>query len=478
MIERKGERVILRPLEEEMKDSYIDYAMSVIVGRALPDVRDGLKPVQRRIIYTMREMGLHPNRPYAKCARIVGETMGKYHPHGEAAIYDALVRMAQDFSQRYVLIDGQGNFGSIDGDPPAAQRYTEARLSALAEAMLPDIDKDAVDFRPNYDGRDREPVVLPSAVPNLLINGSSGIAVGMATNIPPHNLGEVVDAIVAYIDNPDITTDELMEYLPGPDFPTGGFIVGREGIKNAYETGRGRIVIRAKMGVEQLKGGKSAIVISEIPFQVNKSKTVEEIARLIQQKKITGVADLRDESDREGVRIVLELKRGEPARVIMNQLLKHTSLRTTYSIILLALVDNRPAYLSLKNLIHYYVEHRKEVVIRRTRFDLEKAEKRLHIVEGLKKALDKIDLVISLIRRSKSVEDAKSRLMKELALSDVQATAILEMRLQKLTGLEREALYKEMKELKAQIKELKEILSSPEKVLQIIKEELLQIKEQ
>lgn len=477
MQESLRQQIIPRPLEEEMKDSYIDYSMSVIVGRALPDVRDGLKPVHRRIIYAMRELGLHPNRPYMKCARIVGETMGKYHPHGDAAIYDALVRMAQDFSTRYVLIDGQGNFGSIDGDPPAAYRYTEARLAPLAEAMLADIDKDTVDFRPNYDGKNLEPVVLPSAVPNLLINGSSGIAVGMATNIPPHNLREVIEGIIAYIDNPEISVDELMEYIPGPDFPTGAFIVGREEIKKAYKTGRGRIVIRSRIVTEQLKGGREAIVVTEIPYQVNKSKILEEIARLVQLKKVTGVSDLRDESDREGIRIVIEVKRGEPTQVIINQLLKHTSLETAYSIILLALVNNQPAYLPLPKMIHYFVEHRKEVVVRRTKFELRKAEERLHIVEGLKKAVDQIDLVIKLIRQSKTTEEAKEKLMNRLELTEIQAQAILDMRLQRLTGLEIQNLIQELNELKKTIKTLREILESPKKVLNIVKEELRTMQE-
>ncbi|MCD6385375.1 DNA gyrase subunit A [Candidatus Sumerlaeota bacterium] len=478
MQESLRQQIIPRPLEEEMKDSYIDYSMSVIVGRALPDVRDGLKPVHRRIIYAMRELGLHPNRPYMKCARIVGETMGKYHPHGDAAIYDALVRMAQDFSSRYVLIDGQGNFGSIDGDPPAAYRYTEARLAPLAEAMLADIDKDTVDFRPNYDGKNVEPVVLPSAIPNLLINGSSGIAVGMATNIPPHNLREVIDGIIAYIDNPEISVDELMECIPGPDFPTGAFIIGKEQIKKAYTTGRGRIVMRSRIVTEQLKGGREAIVVTEIPYQINKSKILEEIAQLVQQKKITGVSDLRDESDREGIRIVIEAKRGEPTQVIINHLLKHTSLETAYSIILLALVNNQPAYLPLPKMIHYFVEHRKEVVVRRTKFELRRAEQRLHIVEGLKKAVDQIDLVIKLIRQSKTTEEAKEKLMSRLALSEVQAQAILDMRLQRLTGLEIQNLKQELSELKKTIKSLKEILDSPQKVLDIVKEELRKVQEQ
>ncbi len=477
MQETLRQQIIPRPLEEEMKDSYIDYSMSVIVGRALPDVRDGLKPVHRRIIYAMRELGLHPNKSFMKCARIVGETMGKYHPHGDAAIYDALVRMAQDFTCRYPLIDGQGNFGSIDGDPPAAYRYTEARLGKLAEAMLTDIEKNTIDFRPNYDGKNLEPVVLPSAVPNLLINGSSGIAVGMATNIPPHNLREIIDGLIAYIHNPDITVEELMKHIPGPDFPTGGFITGRDEIRKAYKTGRGRIVIRSRILTEQLKGGKEAIVITEIPFLINKTRIVEEIAGLVQSKKVTGVSDLRDESDREGVRIVIEVKRGEHTQVIINQLIKHTSLETSYSLILLALVDNQPAYLPLAKMLHYFIEHRKEVVVRRTQFDLDKAEQRLHIVEGLKKAVDQIDLVIKLIRQSKTADEAREQLMKHLELSQIQAQAILDMRLQRLTGLEIEKLNDELKELKKTIKELQSILDSAQKISDIVEDELLKIKE-
>ncbi len=478
MQESLRQQIKLRPLEDEMKDSYIDYSMSVIVGRALPDVRDGLKPVHRRIIFAMRELGLQPNRGYMKCARIVGETMGKYHPHGDAAIYDALVRMAQDFTCRYVLVDGQGNFGSVDGDPPAAYRYTEARMGQLAQAMLTDIDKSTIDFRPNYDGKNLEPEVLPAAVPNLLINGSSGIAVGMATNIPPHNLCEVVDATIAYIDDPEITVDELIEYIPGPDFPTGGFIMGREGIRDAYKTGRGRIVMSSRIITEQLKGGREAVVVTEIPFLVNKSKIMNEIAKLVQQKKIKGISDLRDESNREGTRIVIELKRGEHSGVIINQLLKHTALETSFSIILLALVNNRPAYLPLAKMLHYFVEHRKEVVVRRAKFELQKAEQRLHIVEGLKKAVDQIDLVISLIRKSKTTDEAKEKLMVKLKLSDVQAQAILDMRLQRLTGLEIQKLNEELKELRKKIKELRSILESPKKILEIVKDELLEVKKQ
>jgi DNA gyrase subunit A len=478
MQESMRQQIIPRPLEEEMKSSYIDYSMSVIIGRALPDVRDGLKPVHRRIIYAMRDLGLQPNRPYMKCARIVGETMGKYHPHGDSAIYDALVRMAQDFSCRYILVDGQGNFGSIDGDPAAAYRYTEARMATLAQAMLSDIDKDTIDFRPNYDGKNLEPTVLPSVVPNLLINGTSGIAVGMATNIPPHNICEVVDATIAFIDKPKIKVEELMEHIKGPDFPTGGFIMGSEGIRSAYKTGRGKITLRSRIITEQLKGGKEAIVITEVPYQINKSKVIDDIAHLIQQKKITGISDLRDESDREGPRIVIELKRGEHSQVVINQLFKHTQLQTSYSMILLALVDNQPAYLPLKKIIHYFVEHRKEVITRRTQFDLDKAERRLHIVEGLKKAVDAIDLVIKLIRGSKTTEEAKGKLIKRLDLTDVQAQAILEMRLQRLTGLEIQKLVDEIKDLKKIIKELRGILESPKKVLKIIKDELKEVKKQ
>ncbi len=475
-MQEQREQITQMAIEDEMKTSYIDYAMSVIVGRALPDVRDGLKPVHRRIIYAMRELGLFSNKPYMKGARIVGETMGKYHPHGDAAIYDALVRMAQDFSCRYPLIDGQGNFGSMDGDPAAAMRYTEARMGPMTELLLADIDRETVNFQPTYDGQEKEPEVLPCAFPNLLVNGSSGIAVGMATNIPPHNLGEVVDALVVLIENPDAELDALMEKLPGPDFPTGGYILGREGILEAYRTGRGRLVMRARMRTEQLKGGKEAIVINEIPFQVNKARLVEEIADLVRTKRVQGMTDLRDESDRDGVRIVIELRKGENAQVVINKLYKHTRVQDTFGVIFLAIVNGRPRYLSLLKMLKYFLEHRHEVVVRRTRYDLYKAERRLHIVEGLKIAVDHIDAVIKLIRRSKSVEEARDGLKKTYKLTPEQANAILDMRLQKLTGLEIDKLEVERQGLTKQVKELQTILKNPQKVLAIIKRELLEMK--
>ncbi|MBN1902793.1 DNA gyrase subunit A [Candidatus Sumerlaeota bacterium] len=470
------ERILPQDIGEEMKTSYIDYAMSVIVGRALPDVRDGFKPVHRRIVYAMRELGLYPNRPYMKCARIVGETMGKYHPHGDAAIYDTLVRMAQDFSMRYPLIDGQGNFGSLDGDPPAAYRYTEARLAHISESLLVDIDKNTVNMQPNYDGKNMEPEVLPCAIPNLLINGSSGIAVGMATNIPPHNLGEVIDALIMVIDNPEAQLDEIMKVLPGPDFPTGSYIFGRKGIIEAYKTGRGIITLRARIRTEQLAHGKEAIVITELPYGTNKAKLLEEIADLVKNKKIQGLSDLRDESDRDGIRIVLELKKGETSQVIINNLYKHSKLQASFGIIFLAIVNGRPRYLSLVKILKLYLEHRVEVVKRRTQYDLEKAEARLHIVEGLVIAVNNIDEVIRVIRKSKTVDEARDQLMAKFDLSRIQAQAILDMRLQRLTGLEIQKLKDELKELKNTIKELKSILASPEKILHIIREELLNIK--
>ncbi len=471
------EQIIPINLEDEFKNSYLDYAMSVIVGRALPDVRDGLKPVHRRIIFAMKELNLFHNRPYSKSAKIVGETMGKYHPHGDSAIYDSLVRMAQDFSLRYVLVDGQGNFGSVDGDPPAAMRYTEARMSKIASEMLVDIDKETVDFRPNYDGKELEPAVLPCAFPNLLVNGSGGIAVGMATNIPPHNLNETVNALILLIDNPNVKIEEILKIMPGPDFPTGGFIVGRAGIIEAYKTGRGKITCRARIRTEQLKGGREAVIITEIPYQVNKTKVIEDIANLVKYKKIEGISDLRDESDRDGMRIVIELKKGEVSQIVINQLLKHTQLEDTFGVILLALVDGRPRYLSLLEMLRHFIDHRKEVIIRRTRFDLDKAEKRLHIVEGLKIAIDNIDAVIKLIRNSENVDVAREGLMTKFKLSQIQANAILDMRLQRLTALEISKLEEEIRELKKFIKHCKEILSTPKMVLDIIKDELLKIKE-
>lgn len=461
---------LLREISQELKSSYIDYAMSVIVGRALPDVRDGLKPVQRRILYAMYEMGLRSNRPHRKCARIVGDVLGKYHPHGDAAVYDTLVRMAQDFSMRYTLIDGQGNFGSIDGDSAAAMRYTEARLSRIAEEMLTDIEKETVDFIPNFDATLNEPVVLPSGIPNLLINGGSGIAVGMATNIPPHNLSEVCDAIISFIKNPEITISELMKHVKGPDFPTGGIIVGRQGIIDAYETGRGKIIVRGRIDFED-----GSLIVKEIPYMVNKAKLVEKIAELIREGKLEEVKAVRDESDREGIRVVLEL-RGN-VQTAINKLYTFTNLQTTFGVINLALVNGEPRILNLKELISEYVSHRREVIRRRTEFDLKKAEERLHIVEGLRKAVSDIDNVVQLIKQSESPEKAKIALIESYDLSEIQANAILQMRLQKLTAMETDALEKEYSELLEMIKTYKEILSKAEKIDGIIVEELRSIKE-
>ena len=465
-------------IEDEMKESYLSYSMSVIIGRALPDVRDGLKPVHRRILFGMDEVGNQWNRPYKKSARIVGDVMGKYHPHGDAAIYDTLVRMAQDFSMRYTLVDGQGNFGSIDGDPPAAMRYTEVRLDRIATEMLDDLDKETVDFVPNYDGGEHEPAVLPSKIPNLLLNGSSGIAVGMSTNIPPHNLTELINAVIAQANKPEITVDELMHHIPGPDFPTAGFIMGKNPIREAYETGRGIIRLRAKAKIEkQKKGDREVIIVNEIPYQVNKSRLIERIADLVKDDKISGISDIRDESDRDGIRIVIDLKRGEIGEVILNQLYKHTPMDTSFGIIMLALVRNQPRVLSLKEVINHFIEHRKEVVTRRTQFELAKAEARLHILEGLKIALDHIDEVIALIRKSKSPQIAKEGLMKKLGLSEIQAQAILDMRLQRLTALERDKILDERKELIATVKRLKEILDKESLILGIVTDELTEIKD-
>ncbi len=465
-------------IEDEMKESYLSYSMSVIIGRALPDVRDGLKPVHRRILFGMDEVGNQWNRPYKKSARIVGDVMGKYHPHGDAAIYDTLVRMAQDFSMRYTLVDGQGNFGSIDGDPPAAMRYTEVRLDRIATEMLDDLEKETVDFVPNYDGGEHEPIVLPSKIPNLLLNGSSGIAVGMSTNIPPHNLTELINAVIAQAANPEITVDELMKHLPGPDFPTGGFITGKNPIREAYETGRGIIKLRAKAKIEkQKKGDREVIIVNEIPYQVNKSRLIERIADLVKDDKIKGISDIRDESDRDGIRIVIDVKRGEIAEVVLNQLYKHTPMDTSFGIIMLALVRNQPRVLSLKEVINHFLEHRKEVVTRRTQFELAKAEARLHILEGLKIALDHLDEVIALIRKSDSPQVAKDGLMQKLGLSDIQAQAILDMRLQRLTALERDKILDERKELIATVKRLKEILDNESLILGIVTDELGEIKD-
>src|SRR6185503_9972282 len=459
-------------IEEEMKRSYLDYAMSVIIGRALPDVRDGLKPVHRRVLYGMWEAGNRAGRPYKKSARIVGDVMGKYHPHGDAAIYDTVVRMAQDFSLRYPLVDGQGNFGSIDDDPPAAMRYTEVRLARIAEEMLgDDIDKETVDWTPNYDNSEREPAVLPSAVPNLLVNGSTGIAVGMATNVPPHNLGEVVDALMLLIERPDVELRELIEVLPGPDFPTAGAIHGIEGIWHAYATGRGTLQLRAKAHMEPLeRGEREAIILTELPYQVNKKKLIERIAELVRGKKVEGISDLRDESDRDGIRVVIELKRGVIGEVLLNQLYKLTPMQTSFGIILLAIVDQQPRVLTLKDLLERFLDHRKTVVIRRTRFDLRKAEERAHILEGILKALDHLDEVIATIRSSRDPGEARERLMTGFALSHVQA--ILDMRLQRLTGLERDKVVEEYRELMLTIERLRSILGSDRLVLEEIRKEL------
>lgn len=463
-------------IEEEMKVSYLDYAMSVIIGRALPEVRDGLKPVQRRILYAMFREGLLPGKKYSKCAGVVGEVLKKYHPHGDTAVYDALVRLAQDFNLRYPLVEGQGNFGSIDGDPPAAYRYTEARLAKIAEELLADIDKETVDFVPNFDETTEEPKVLPSRIPNLLINGSSGIAVGMATNIPPHNLGEIIDGLVFLLENPEATVEDLMSFIKGPDFPTGGVIHGTSGIREAYEHGRGLIKIRAKARVEkEYKGGEN-IIISELPYQVNKARLIEKIAELVKDKKIEGISEIRDESDRDGIRIVLELKRGEMAEVILNNLYKHTQMESTFGVIMLALVGGQPHILNLKRLLSHFLQHRRDVVIRRTRFELRKAEERAHILEGLKIALDHLDEIISLIRSSKSPEEAKAELMTRFPLTEVQSQAILDMKLQRLTGLEREKIINDYRDTLKEIERLKAILASDALIAKIIKDELLDIK--
>ncbi|HNQ64079.1 MAG TPA: DNA gyrase subunit A, partial [Syntrophorhabdaceae bacterium] len=468
--------VVTVPIEEEMKKSYLDYAMSTIIGRALPDIRDGLKPVHRRILYAMYELNNTHDKPYKKSARVVGDVIGKFHPHGDQAVYDAITRMVQDFSLRYPLVDGQGNFGSIDGDAPAAMRYTEVRLSRIAEETLKDIEKDTVLFKPNYDESILEPVVLPSKIPNLLINGSSGIAVGMATNIPPHNLTEITNGIIAYIDNPDITLDELIELIPGPDFPTKGIIFGRQGIREAYETGKGHIILRARAKVEKhKKDGRESIVISEIPYQVNKTRLIENIVELINTKRIEGIANIKDESNREGMRIVLELKRGEMAIPILNKLYKHTQLQTTFGIILLTIVNNQPKTLNLKSLIAEFVNFRKEIITKRSIFELNKALERLHILEGLKIALDNIDEVIAMIKKAQNTQEAKTSLMDRFNLSEKQATSILEMRLQRLTSLERTKIVNEYNATEVEIKRLQQILADEKLLLNIIKQELTEI---
>lgn len=468
-------KVLPVDIKNEMKKCYIDYAMSVIVGRALPDVRDGLKPVHRRILYSMNELGLTPEKGYRKCARIVGDVLGKYHPHGDSSVYDALVRLAQDFSIRYTLVEGHGNFGSVDGDGAAAMRYTEAKMSKIATEMLRDINKDTVDFIPNFDGEEEEPLVLPSRFPNLLVNGSSGIAVGMATNIPPHNLGEVIDGTIMLIDNPECSILDLMTCIKGPDFPTAGTIMGTSGIREAYETGRGKIIVRANAIIEE-ENGRHRIIIDEIPYQVNKAKLIEFMADLVKDKRITGISDLRDESDRDGMRIVIELKKDANPNVVLNLLYKHTKLQDSFGVIMLALVDNEPQVLNLKQILGYYITFQKDVIRRRTQFELKKAEDRAHILEGLRIALDNIDEVINILRNSKTTDIAKSTLMERFGLSDKQAQAILDMRLRRLTGLEREKIEEEYNELMTLINRLKEILEKEELVLNIIKEELLEIK--
>ncbi len=472
-----GKKIIDARLEEEMKQSYIDYAMSVIVGRALPDVRDGLKPVHRRILYSMYEMNLFHNKPYKKSARVVGDVLGKYHPHGDSSVYDALVRMAQDFVMNYPLIDGHGNFGSIDGDPPAAMRYTEVRLSKIAEEMLQDIDKDTVDFVPNFDGSLKEPVVLPSKFPNLLVNGSSGIAVGMATNIPPHNLNEIVDAMIYYIDNPDCSPLDLMRFVKGPDFPTGGIIMGVDGIRKAYLTGKGVITIRGKSSIEEGKRGGKRIVITEVPYQVNKAKMIEDMAKLVKEGVIEGIKDIRDESDREGLRVVIEIKRDFDAEIVLNQLYMHTSLEVRYGILLLALVDNQPKIMNIKEIISEFIKHRFNIIRRRTAFELRNAKKRAHIIEGLLIALSNIDEVIELIKTSKDRKEAMDKLIARFSLTEIQADSILTMQLQRLTSLEREKLKAEKKELEEKISDYEDIMARDERVYKIIKEDLIYLKE-
>ncbi|MBW2085298.1 MAG: DNA gyrase subunit A [Deltaproteobacteria bacterium] len=465
-------------IEQEMKTSYLDYAMSVIIGRALPHVRDGLKPVHRRILYAMRELRSDYDRPYKKSARVVGDVIGKYHPHGDAAVYDALVRMAQNFSLRYPLVDGQGNFGSVDGDPPAAMRYTEARMARIAHELLQDIDRETVDFGDNYDGSLQEPLVLPSRLPNLIVNGGSGIAVGMATNIPPHNLGEVVDGLIALIHNPDVSVDELIQFIPGPDFPTSGFVYGQQGLLDGYRTGRGVIKIRARVNIEtRARDGKKSLIVTELPYQVNKARVVENIAELVRDKKVDGVTEIRDESDRDGMRIVLEIKRDYPPEIISNNLYRMTQLEVSFGINMLAIVNQVPEVLNLKDILRLFLEHRREVIARRTRFDLAKAEARAHILEGLKAALDQLDMVIDLIRSSASPDTARTRLMERLDITEIQARAILDLRLQRLTGLERQAIDDEYLEVIKAIANYWAILQSAQRVNQIIEEELLELKE-
>jgi DNA gyrase subunit A len=472
------DRQINAPIEEEMRKSYLDYAMSVIVGRALPDIRDGLKPVHRRVLYTMQLLGLAWNRGYKKSARVVGDCMGKFHPHGDSAIYDTLVRMVQEFSLRYPLVDGQGNFGSIDGDPAAAMRYTEARMARIAHELLADIDKDTVDFQPNYDDNETEPVVLPTRIPNLLVNGSSGIAVGMATNIPPHNLTEVVNGLVTLIEHPETTVEELTRIITGPDFPTAGYIYGTGGIREAYTTGRGTITLRAKAHAEKLRGGREAIIITELPYQVNKASLIEKISELSRERKIEGISEIRDESNREGIRVVMELGRGEIPQILLNQLYKHTQMQTTFGIIMLALVDRRPQVVNLKEMLEAFVKFRREVVTRRTRYDLARAEERAHILAGLRKAVEHLDLVIRIIRQAVNADAARDELMRLLELSELQAKAILDMQLRRLAALERQKIIEEHEETLKLIEELRSILASDVKLRGIIKQELAAVKEE
>ncbi len=476
-METEKKKIINVDIEQEMKKSFISYAMAVIINRALPDVRDGLKPVHRRILYSMSELGLSPEKPFRKCARIVGDVLGKYHPHGDRAVYDTMVRLAQDFSCRHMLVNGHGNFGSVDGDPAAAMRYTEAKLSKIAMEMLRDIEKNTVDYYPNFDETEMQPTVLPARFPNLLVNGSGGIAVGMATNIPPHNLREVIDGTIAMLDNPDIETDELMETIKGPDFPTGGIAMGVSGIRHAYLTGRGKVSVRARAEIEQYKENRARIIVTEIPYQVNKASLIEKIANLVSEKKLEGISDLRDESDKQGMRIVIELKRDVNANIVLNRLYKHTQMQDTFGIIMLALVDGEPKVLTLSEMLGHYIDHQKEVIIRRTTYELEKAKARAHILEGLIIALDNIDEVVNLIKKAKDTPTAKEQLMERFGLSEKQAQAILDMRLARLTGLEREKIELEYKELQEKIAYLQSILDTPQMVVDIIKEELTEIKD-
>ena len=477
MSENNLERIQPMHLEQEMKKSFIAYAMAVIIDRALPDVRDGLKPVHRRILYSMDELGLQPDKPFRKSARIVGDVLGKYHPHGDSSVYDAMVRLAQPFNMRYMLVEGHGNFGSVDGDSAAAMRYTEARMSKMATEMMADIDKDTVDFYPNFDETLMQPQVLPARFPNLLVNGSGGIAVGMATNIPPHNLGETIDGLIALIDDPEISVDELMQYIPGPDFPTGGIIMGKMGIASAYRTGRGRIVVRAKAEIEQYAANRSRIIVTEIPYQVNKARLVERIAELVHEKKIEGISDLRDETDRNGMRIVIELKKDVNANVVLNLLYKHTAMQDTFGAIMLALVDGEPKILTLKEMLSHYLEHQKQVVTRRTRYDLNRAKERLHILEGLIIALDHIDEIVDLIKKAANPPEAKAKLMERFQLSEKQAQAILDMRLQRLTGLERDKILEEDRQLRERVAYLQSVLDDDGLLLSIIKEEAIAVRE-